>query len=116
MDASALLAALLSARQSWVALPGGGAVRIRRPAEAEFGRFVQGVTVEHVCDCVDGWRDFTEAALLGAAVGSEDAVDFSPQLWTAWVRDRVDVVEIVAKAIGEAISAHLATRKAVSGN
>jgi hypothetical protein len=116
MDAAGLQAALLSARQSWVALPAGGSVRIRRPAEAEFGRFVGGVTVDHVCDFVDGWRDVTEATLLGASVGSEEAADFHPDVWRTWVRDRVDVIEVVARALGDAISAHLAARKAISGN
>lgn len=116
MDHAALIASLLTARQSWVALPNGAQVRILRPDEAEFGKFVQGVTVDHVCEYVDGWRDVTEATLLGGAVGSEDAVPFSAALWRAWVRDNVDAVEVVAKAIGAAISAHIQTRKAIAGN
>lgn len=118
MDAAALIASLRSARQSWVELPGhpGAAVRILRPLEAEFGRFVAGVTVEHVCSHVDGWRGFTEATIQGAAIGAEDAVEFDAALWAEWVRDRVECVEAVAKAIGAAITAHLQARKAAAGN
>ncbi len=118
MDAAALIAALRSARHSWLALPGcGGAeVRVLRPAEAEFGRFVAGVTVDHVCAYVDGWRNVTEATIQGASVGSEDPVDFSAELWAEWVRDRVDCVEAVAKHISQQISAHLQVRQAISGN
>lgn len=116
MDSNAIRAALLSARQSWVALPQGGEVRIVRPPEAEFGKFLSGIDVEHVCAYVDGWRAFTEATLLGASVGSEDVVEFTPALWADWVRDRVDAIQVVAKALGESISAHLKAREAVSGN
>jgi hypothetical protein len=118
MDAAALIASLRSARHAWVELPGqaGAAVRILRPLEADFGRFVSGVTVEHVCAYVDGWRGFTEATIQGAAIGAEDPVEFSADLWAEWVRDRVDCVEVVAKAIGAAITSHLQARKAAAGN
>lgn len=118
MDAAALIAALRSARHSWVEMPGhpGAAVRILRPLEAEFGRFVAGVTVEHACTYVDGWRGFTEATIQGAAVGAEDPVEFNADLWAEWVRDRVECVEAVCKAISQAITAHLQARKAAAGN
>ena len=118
MDATALIAALRSARQSWVALPGhpGAEVRVLRPLEAEFGKFLGGVTADHVCAYVDGWRGVTEATIQGAAVGAEDAVDFSAELWAEWVCDRVDCVKAVAQHISGQISAHLKARKAVSGN
>lgn len=118
MDAAALIAALRSARHVWVDLPGypGAAVRVLRPVEAEFGRFVAGVTVEHVCAHVDGWRGFSEATIQGAAVGAEDPVEFNADLWAEWVRDRVQCVETVAKAIGQAITSHLQTRQATAGN
>lgn len=118
MDAAALIAALRSARHSWVDMPGypGAAVRVLRPLEADFGRFVAGVTVDHVCTYVDGWRGFTEATIQGAAVGAEDAVDFDAALWAEWVRDRVDCVETVAKKISQVITDHLQARKAAAGN
>jgi hypothetical protein len=118
MDAAALIAALRSARHVWVDLPGctGAAVRILRPLEAEFGRFVAGITVDHVCTYVDAWRGFTEATIQGEAVGAEDAVPFDADLWAEWVRDRVPCVEVVAQAIGKAITDHLQNRKATAGN
>lgn len=122
MDTAALIAALRSARQSWVDLagiprmPSGAKVRILRPNESEFGRFIGGVTVDHVCEYVDGWQAFTEATIQGAAIGAEDAIDFSPALWREWVTDNVDCVEVIAKALSKSIGDHLKTRKAVSGN
>jgi hypothetical protein len=116
MDHAALIASLITARQSWVELPNGAQVRILRPDEAEFGKFVHGVTVDHVCEYVDNWRDVTEATLLGGAVGADDAVTFNAGLWRAWVRDNVSAVEVVAKAIGAAISAHIQAREKIAGN
>lgn len=116
MAADRVLAALIAQRQVWVPLPGGGEVRVRRPAEAEFAKFTRGVAVDHVCEYVDGWRNVTEAVLLGDTVGADDAVDFSPELWSAWVRDNVPAIEAVAKAISEAIGKHIQSRKAAAGN
>jgi len=118
MDAAALIAALRTARHSWIELPGhaGAAVRVLRPLEAEFGGFVAGVTVDHVCSYVDEWRGFTEATIQGSAVGAEDPVSFHSGLWAEWVRDRVDCVEVVAKGISQLISGHLQARKAATGN
>lgn len=118
MASSDLVAALRAARQSWLPLPGcnGAEVRVLRPAEAEFGKLVGGVSAEHVCTYVDGWRNVTEATLLGDAIGAEDPVDFSPALWAEWVRDRVECIEAVAKHIAQQISSHLQAKKAITGN
>ncbi|MDT7836454.1 hypothetical protein [Aquabacterium sp. OR-4] len=118
MEQQALIAALRSARQSWVALPlpGNPEVRILRPAEAEFGRFAQGITVDHVAAAVDGWRGFTEATLLGAGIGAEDEVAFSTSVWAEWVRDQAECIQVVARAIGQAIESHLQARQAAAGN
>ena len=74
------------------------------------------VGFDEACRYTVDWRGFTEATIQGAAVGAEDAVDFSAELWAEWVRDRVDCVEVVAKAIGALITAHLQARKAAAGN
>lgn len=118
MASTDLVSALRAARQSWLVLPGlaPAEVRVLRPAEAEFGKFVSGVTVEHVCAYVDGWRNVTEATLLGATVGADDPVDFRADLWSEWVRDRIECIEAVAQHLSHQISAHLNQKRAASGN
>lgn len=116
MDASALIARLIEQRRRWVDLPGGVRVRFARPLETDFARFRGGITVEHVCEYVDGWAGVTEATMLGASVGASDAVPFGPDLWRALVRDRMDWVPPVAQAIAESITAHLAAKDAAAGN
>lgn len=118
MDASKLIARLEEQRRQWVELqPGGPRVRFRRPAETEFGQFRHGVLVEHVCQFVDGWERMTEAHVLGASHGAAKAVvPFDAELWKAMVADRAEWVATVARAIADAITAHLQAKEAASGN
>jgi hypothetical protein len=110
---SLVLKQLREQRRHWVELrPAVGEkpaqeVCFRRPLEAELHRFTAGVTVDHVCEYVEDWRGFTEADLLGPAIGASDSVPFDPELWAAWVRDHVAMVRKIAEAIAEQISAHL---------
>lgn len=109
-------------RLHWFELPAdavgepGLAVRFRRPLEAEMHRFVAGVTVEHVCEYVTEWRGFSEATLLGAAVGASDAIEFDRELWAEWVRDKSDVCAAVAKALAQTMQQHLEARQAAAKN
>lgn len=116
MDEAALLARLDEQRKHWATLPDGKRVQFRRPLETELPRFTGGVTVEHLCDYACGWEGFTEADLLGAAIGSDDKVEFSTALWSRLVRDRVEYVAPVATAMVECITAHLASKKAIAKN
>lgn len=118
MDAAALIARLEEQRRQWVELaPGGPRVRFKRPVETDFGRFRLGVLVDHVCEYVDGWDGMTEAVVLGPQTGSADvAVPFTPELWAALVRDRMDWVPPVARAMADAISQHLQAKDKASGN
>lgn len=111
-----ILAALRAGRQSWVALPAGGEVRIIRPPEADFGTLSRGVTVDHVCKYVDGWRNVTEATLLGADLGADDPVEFSADVWSTWVRDNTRAISTVAEALAAAVARHIEARQAASGN
>jgi hypothetical protein len=115
-DLAALIARMDAQRTHWAELPGGARVQFRRPLETEFGKFRQGVTVDHLVEYACGWEGFTEADLLGSAVGSSDAVAFSPELWGRVVRDKLDYVDPMAKAIVEAITQHLARRDAAAKN
>lgn len=116
MDAAALIARMAEQRTRWADLPGGRRVQFRRPLETDFGRFVAGVTVEHVCEYACGWSGFTEATLLGAAVGASDAIEFAPALWSAYVRDHADEARTVISAIVASVSEHLEAKGAAAKN
>lgn len=115
-DLAALIARMDLQRTHWADLPGGKRVQFRRPLETEFGKFRQGVTVDHLVEFACGWEGFTEADLLGSAIGSSDAVSFSPDLWGRVVRDKLDYVEPLSTAIVDAITQHLARRDATAKN
>ena len=116
MDLAALIARMDAQRSFWAALPDGKRVQMRRPLETEFGRFRGGVTVEHVAEYACGWEGFTEADLLGPAIGSSDPLPFEPALWARVVRDRVAYVKPAAQEMVKAIDAHLATRATTAKN
>ncbi len=122
MDAKALLARMAAQREAWCDLAAAGEryaglrVQYRRPPEVELPRLRAGVLIEHVVDYACGWEGFTEATLLGAAVGASDPVPFDREVWAAWVRDHVDVVSLVAKAMSETVSAYLVQREATAKN
>jgi hypothetical protein len=116
MDADKLIAQLEEQRTRWADLPGGKRVQFRRPLETEFHTFRAGVDVEHVAQYVCGWEKFTEADILGAAIGSDASVPFSGKLWDRVARDRLDYVAAVATAIVQAITDYLAQRDATAKN
>lgn len=116
MDSAALIARMDAQRERWVDLPDGKRVKIQRPLEADFVRLRGGVTVEHVAEFAGDWAGFTEADLLGAAIGSSDALAFSPALWSRVVRDRVAYVGPVAEAIVAAITEHLQQQSDIAKN
>ena len=116
MDVAALIAKMDEQRARWVDLPDGKRVQFRRPLETEFGRFRGGVSVEHLCEHVCGWDGFTEADLLGPAIGASDVQTFAPELWARVVRDRVDYVKPLAEAMAASITEHLAAKAATAKN
>lgn len=116
MDAQALIAKALARREQWVDLEPGKRIRIRRPAETELPGLREGVTVERVIACTVGWEGFSEVDLLGATVGSEDALEFDIGLWDVLVRDRADWLATVANAIVKAVTEHLKQKDAAAKN
>ena len=92
MTPEQLLERMAEQRAHWASLPGGKRVRFHRPPEVEMPQLVGGITVDHLVQYACGWEGFTEATLLGASVGSADAVPFSRDLWAAWVRDNTDAI------------------------
>lgn len=123
MSAAHLIARLREQRNTWLVLREAEAdmpelaVCLRRPPEADLPDFrptadkpLHQLLAESVCKAVVGWRGFTEADLLGSAVGSSDAVDFHPDLWAEVVRDRSDWLNRCAAHLMECINAHIAAR------
>lgn len=119
-----LIAALRSAREKWVDVAPGKAVKIRRPTEAEFPAFVRvvdgkrslSVELHHVQQYVTDWRGFTEADLLGATVGVADAVPFDAALWAEVVADHLEWLKPAAQALLAAITQHVDLEDAAAKN
>lgn len=109
MDAKLLLAQMRRNREQSVDLGDGKSVTFRRPPEAEMNDLLVSepgsdkvtflVDVQHVRKYVVGWKGFTEADLLGSAVGSDTPVEFDAALWDELCSDRLEWVTKVAKAI-----------------
>lgn len=115
-DVARLLARMTEQRLHWVDLGDGLRVSFLRPPEVELPRLVGGVSVDHVVQYAHGWSGFTEATLLGAAVGSSDPLPFDRELFGAWVRDHTTAIPPIAQAMADVITAHLTTREAVAKN
>ncbi|MEY2653759.1 MAG: hypothetical protein RLZZ524_787, partial [Pseudomonadota bacterium] len=74
------------------------------------------ITAEQVVKCVEAWDGFTEATLLGAAIGSEDEVPFTPELWADFVRDNPDAYVAVARGLAEGVTRAAERLKGLQGN
>lgn len=112
-----LIARVLAAREAWVDLEPGKRVRIRRPSEAELPSFRAGVTAEKWARCCVGWEGFSEADVLGAALGSGNSmVPFDLDLWVTLALDRLEWVGAVSAAVVESITAHLDARSTAGKN
>lgn len=117
MNAAQLIARVVEQRRGWADVEPGVRIRFVRPPETDFGRLRVGVTVEHVCEYVDGWEGVNEAVLFGARQGSaEVTVDFDAGLWAVVARDRAQWVAAVANAIAAAVGAHLEAKAATAKN
>jgi hypothetical protein len=112
-----LIAKVLAQRESWVDLEDGKRVKIRRPAEAQMPAFRAGVTPERVVRCCVDWDGFSEADVLGAALGSGNSkVAFAVDLWEVLALDRMDWLEKVSSSLVEAITSHLSARSDAAKN
>lgn len=109
MNAQSLIARMREQRQSTVELGDGLSVTIIRPCEADIRAF-SGASRPSDLDVarkyVVGWKGFTEATLLGEAVGASDEVPFSQEVWTEAVADRLDWVHKVVIAVVSSIHSH----------
>ena len=110
LQSSALVAKLLAQREAWVELESGKRVRIRRPAEAQLHKYRGGLTAELLAGLAVGWEGFTEADILGPALGASDPLPFAPDLWATLLEDRVDWLQRVAEGMSTAVQQHVAAR------
>lgn len=116
MAGSALIEALRAQRTEWVELDEKLSISFSRPPEVEFRTLAQGVTLEHVRRYCTGWRGFTEATVLGEAVGSSDPIEFDAALCAEILADRSEWLGKVATAIVESVNRRFEERRAALGN
>lgn len=100
-------------------VPGSGkaAMRLRliRPSEEEMGRGIVmagsvSIGFEEVKRFVVDWSGFTQADLLGPAIGSNDPVAFHPELWAEYVTDNTAVYQLVAQRLVDMCVAHIRSK------
>lgn len=119
MNAASLIARLREQRDSWFVLREAAtdrpelAVCLRRPAAADFvglraedGGISREKLVETVCSSAVAWRGFTEAELLGAAVGSADPLPFDADVWAESVRDDAEWLAACVAHVVEQLTQH----------
>ena len=123
-NTSALLLALRRQREVTVKLGGAKKVTFLRPAEVEMAKLLHGtgdtrtweVGLAEVQSCVVGWDGFTEADVLGQAVGSSDPLAFDAELWALLVADKIDWMRKVADAILKSVVDHINKQDATAKN
>lgn len=101
-----LIARLLAARERWVELEPGVAVKLRRPAVHQLAELRRGA--EGYLDCAVDWRGVTEPLLLAEPAAQPDppALPFDLELWRTAAGDRADWLSAVIEAIGSMINEH----------
>ncbi len=119
---SALIRQLLAAREHWVDIEAGKAVKFRRPLEGEFEGMFRGtprrfrVLLEDVRRFAIDWRGFTEADLLGKGVGNDDPLPFDAEVWGLAVGDNLDWLQAAAAGLEDILAKRLESRLAARGN
>lgn len=128
MAVNAHAAALRKRREKWVDTDEGKRVQFRRPTESEMGAHLevrgQGESAtstwvirnDDVFKYVVGWEGYTEADILGAAVGASDPLPFDADLFREFALDNVDLLGKVAKGILDSILAYISEKAAVAKN
>lgn len=120
MTPEELIAKLDEQRTRWIDLPDGKRLQVRRPLETD-GDALSGLRTSRavataLCEFVVGWSGFTEADLLGAAIGSSDAADFDKALCLRVVRDRLDYVVALGEHILAVVQEHEAAKASAAKN
>ena len=119
---AALIKQLLAAREHWVDLAPGKAVKFRRPMEGELEGMFRGtpkrfnVLLEDVQRYAVDWRGFTEADLLGATVGNSDPLSFSAEVWALAVGDNLDWLQAARHGLEVVLASRIEARLTAAGN
>ena len=102
-------------REGTVEVEPGITLRYRRPTDGHM-QVMRNLSPDAVCGLVIGWTGVTDAFLFGAAVGSSDELEFSPELALEVVGDRSAWLLKVAQAVAEAVRLHFELRNEVTKN
>lgn len=124
MAGNAQAAALRKRREKWVDIDEGKRILFRRPTESEMGAHLEGngedrtwvIRNDDVFKYVIGWEGYTEADILGAAVGSSDLLPFDAELFREFSLDDVGMLGKVAKGILDSILSYISQKAAVAKN
>lgn len=105
----AFVARMRAGRERWLRLDDQREVRIRRPPEVHMPALLRSGQIERFVLCVVDWRGpgFTEAALLGAALGSDKAVPFNAAAWEEYALDHGVQLALVATEVSNDCAAYL---------
>lgn len=115
---------MLRRREHTVHLDDRRSITLRRPPEAQMGRLLSvvgekatwSVGPEDVKAAVVGWAGFTEADLLGATVGSSDAVPFDADLFALYIDDHLEDQTKIAKVLLDVVTEYVDKRGASEKN
>ena len=126
-----LVARLLALRDSWLDLRPAGEgrpalrVQLRRPPEDQWSRLnLSGrrgaernrQACDLIADYTVDWDGFSEAELLGAAIGSSDPLPFHPEVWRLQVQDNGAWAEACYAHLLKLVEQHIAQRGAAAKN
>lgn len=111
MDNALMLRRQRELLATWLELddPPRRALRLRRPQQWELVKWKDAyqsrdiertvpLMIDLACGLVDEWRGFTEADLLGAAIGSDAEQPFAADLFRAWITGLDDMALYVRVA------------------
>jgi hypothetical protein len=120
MTPEQIIARMRDARAEWIDLAPGKRLQLLRPTELDVVRHLLktgadgkrnfSCEFEDVVRAACGWEGFTEADLVGAAVGNSDPLAFHPGLWGAVVADKLDWLQLAAQKILDMVVAHQAAQ------
>ena len=122
-------ARMLAARREWFELdePPRRALQLQRPGTTAQMRYRSAIAdasddsridalVKIATIAVADWRGFTEADLLGSAIGSDVAAPFAADVFTLWMDDNFDVLSRIVTRVFEMVRDHDAKREDVAKN
>ena len=119
---AALIKQLMAAREHWVDLAPGKAVKFRRPMEGDLEGMFRGtpkrfsVLLEDVQRHAVDWRGFSEADLLGKGVGNDDPLPFGAEVWALAVGDNLDWLQAARAGLESVLASRIEARLAAQGN